>query len=67
MEKKHPVRAQFSLFRALDLNMKNIPSVLHVFVMLVKHQEQSIKFIVVSPISRTQMDLSECSCFPSHS
>ena len=57
MEKKHPVWAQFSLFHALDLNMKKISSVLHVFVMLVKHQEQNIEFIVVSPIPHTQMDI----------
>ena len=48
-----------SFFSALDLNMKNISSVLYVFVMLIKHQEQSIEFIVVSPISRTQMDIFE--------
>ena len=39
--------------------MKKILSVLYVFVMLIKQQEQNINFIVVSPISRTQMDLSE--------
>ena len=46
-------------FHALDLNMKNIISVLYVFVMLVKQQEQNIKFTIVSPIFCTQMDLSE--------
>ena len=45
-------------FRALDPNMKNILSVLYVFVMLSKPKEQSIEFTVVSPISRNQMDLS---------
>ena len=29
--------------------MKKIPSVLYVFVMLVKHQEQNIDFIVEDP------------------
>ena len=47
--------------------MKKIPSVLYVFVMLVKHKEQNIEFIVVNPISCTLMDLSELSCLPSHS
>ena len=38
---------------------EKISSVLYVFVMLVKQQEQNIEFIVVSPIPRTQMDLSK--------
>ena len=47
--------------------MKNILSVLYVFVMLVKQQEQNIEFTIVIPISRTQMDISEWYFFPSHS
>ena len=38
--------AQFSLFHALDLNMKKILSVLYVFVMLVKQQEQNIELLL---------------------
>ena len=48
-----------SLFRALDLKMKKIPSVLYVFFMLIKQQEQNIEFNIISPISHTQMDLYE--------
>ena len=47
--------------------MKNISSVLYVFVMLVKQQEQNIEFTIVSPISCNQMDLSNSYFLPSHS
>ena len=43
------------LFRALDLNMKNIPSFLYVFVMLVKQQEKNIKFTVVTLVQNEKL------------
>ena len=36
--------------------MKNILSVLYVFVMLIKHQEKNIQFIVVSPIPHNPLE-----------
>ena len=50
LTEKEPVRAYFSLYCALDLNMKNIMSVLYAIVMLIKPQYKASSLLLFVPL-----------------